>query len=322
MKRVLVTGGAGFIGSHLSETLLKQGDEIFIVDNLSTGSIENIRHLEGNKNLHVTVADINNKAVLEPIVAQCEHIYHLAAAVGVKRIIQEPVETIETNILGAHTVFSLAAKYNRRTLISSSSEVYGKGDKVPFCEEDDSIFGPTVKSRWSYACSKAIDEFLALAYFKEKKLPVIIARLFNVIGPRQTGAYGMVVPTFIDQALKGEPITVYGDGNQTRSFAYVSDVVGAMIKLMQHRDSAGRVFNIGNDKEISIGQLAQKVKEKTGSQSEIVYIPYDQAYEVGFEDMSRRVPDIRRIRKLIGFEPTVDLDTALETIIESRSVKR
>lgn len=318
----LVTGGAGFIGSHLTEALLKQGDEVFVVDNLSTGSFENIRHLKDNKNLRLIITDITDKPVLEPLVAQCDVIYHLAAAVGVKRIIEEPVETIETNILGTHTILSLAAKYNKKILISSSSEVYGKGNKVPFREDDDFVFGPTIKSRWSYACSKAMDEFLALAYFREKGLPVIIARLFNIIGPRQTGRYGMVVPTFIKQALEGEPITVYGDGKQTRSFAYVTDVIEAMIKLMNHPKCIGEIFNIGNDEEINITELASKVKEKTDSKSPIVYIPYDEAYEVGFEDMLRRAPDICKIKSLIGFEPSTDLNTALELIIQHLSSSR
>ncbi|MBA7603142.1 Bifunctional polymyxin resistance protein ArnA [subsurface metagenome] len=312
----LVTGGAGFIGSHLTEELLKQGNEVFVVDNFSTGSFKNICHLKESKNLHLIITNITDKPTLELLVAQCDVIYHLAAAVGVKRIIQEPVETIETNILGSHTILSLAAKYNKKILISSTSEVYGKGNKMPFKEDNDCVLGPTIKNRWSYACSKAMDEFLALAYYKEKGLPIIIARLFNIIGPRQTGTYGMVVPTFIEQALKGFPITVFGDGKQTRSFTYINDAVQVMIKLMLHPKSIGDIFNIGNDFEISIIELALKIKKKTRSQSKIVYIPYDKAYEEGFEDMLHRVPDISKIKTLIDYKFITDLDTALELIIK------
>lgn len=314
--KVLITGGAGFIGSHLAERLLDREDEVYVIDNFSTGRLENIRHLFSESGFHLTVGTILDEKTLEPLVETCDQVYHLAAAVGVRLIIEKPVETIETNILGTEIVLKLANKYKRKVLVASSSEVYGKGNHVPFTEEDDRTYGSTTKSRWSYASSKAVDEFLAMAYFHEKKLPLVIARLFNTIGPRQTGSYGMVVPSFVQQALLGHPITVYGDGEQTRSFTYVDDVVFAFLKLIEHPQSVGEVFNVGNTEEVSINDLASLVKKLTDSPSQIVHIPYEQAFEKGFEDMQRRIPDITKIKKLIGFKPTVSLEESIKRIIE------
>jgi UDP-glucose 4-epimerase len=312
----LITGGAGFIGSHLAERLLEKGDEVHVIDNFSTGRLDNIQHLLSESKFHLTVGTILNEKTVEPLVQACDRIYHLAAAVGVRLIIERPVDTIETNILGTEIVLRLANKYKRKVLITSTSEVYGKGNHVPFKEGDDRTYGATIKSRWSYATSKAVDEFLALAYFHEKKLPVVIVRLFNTIGPRQTGSYGMVVPSFVQQALLGHPITVYGDGEQTRSFTYVDDVVYALLQLMEHPQATGEVFNVGNSEEISINDLASLVKKMVGSESQIVHISYDEAFEKGFEDMQRRVPDITKIKKLIGFKPTVSLEESIRRIIE------
>jgi UDP-glucose 4-epimerase len=312
----LITGGAGFIGSYLAERLLEKGDEVYVIDNFSTGRLDNIQHLLSESRFHLTVGTILNGKTVEPLVQTCDRIFHLAAAVGVRLIIERPVDTIETNILGTEIVLRLANKYKRKVLIASTSEVYGKGNHVPFKEEDDRTYGPTIKSRWSYATSKAVDEFLALAYFHEKKLPVLIVRLFNTIGPRQTGSYGMVVPSFVQQALLGHPITVYGNGEQTRSFTYVDDVVSALVKLMEHPQAVGEVFNVGNSEEISINDLASLVKKMVGGDSEIVHMPYDKAFEKGFEDMQRRVPDITRIKKLIGFNPTISLEESIKRIIE------
>jgi UDP-glucose 4-epimerase len=315
--RVLITGGAGFVGSHLAEVLLERGDEVFVLDDLSTGSIENISHLKGNPRFHYTIDTVANEPVLAELIDRCDTVVHLAAAVGVKLIVEAPVRTIETNVHGTEVVLKIANKKKKLVLIASTSEVYGKSTVVPFKEDADLVLGPTLKHRWAYACSKMIDEFLALAYWKERKLPVIIVRLFNTVGPRQTGQYGMVVPNFVRQALAGHPITVFGDGNQSRSFTFVGDVVRAMVALINEPRAIGQVFNIGNGREISIGDLAVRIKEMTGSQSPIVRIPYDQAYEEGFEDMPRRVPDISKIRALVGYEPTVELDEILGRVIES-----
>ena len=314
--KVLITGGAGFIGSHLAERLLEKGDEVYVIDDFSTGRLDNIQHLLSEPKFHLTVGTILNEKTVEPLVQACDRIYHLAAAVGVRLIIQRPVDTIETNILGTEIVLRLANKYKKKTLITSTSEVYGKGNHVPFKEGDDRTYGPTIKSRWSYATSKAVDEFLALAYFHEKKLPVVIARLFNTIGPRQTGSYGMVVPSFVQQALLGHPITVYGDGEQTRCFTYVDDVISALVELMEHPQAVGQVFNVGNSEEISINDLASLVKKLVGGDSEIIHIPYEEAFEKGFEDMQRRVPDITKIKKLIDFKPSVSLEESIKEIIE------
>jgi UDP-glucose 4-epimerase len=314
--RVLITGGAGFVGSHLAEAYLQRGDEVWVLDDLSTGGVQNIEHLMANPSFHYVIDTVMNVPVLAVCIDRCDIVIHLAAAVGVRLIVESPVNTIETNIKGTEHVLTLANKKKKRVLIASTSEVYGKNVRVPFREDDDLVMGPTIKGRWSYACSKAIDEFLAIAYWKEKKLPVVIARLFNTVGPRQTGRYGMVIPSFVRQGLSGSPITVFGDGTQSRSFTYVSDVVGAIVRLMDSDHTVGQVYNIGNGKEISIMDLARLVREMTGNISEIVLVPYDQAYEEGFEDMPRRVPDISKIRKAIGFEPTLGIRAILEKVIE------
>jgi UDP-glucose 4-epimerase len=317
--RVLITGGAGFIGSHLSESYLQRGDEVFVIDDLSTGSIENIRHLKDHPRFHYTIDSIHNQPVTAELVDQCDVIFHLAAAVGVKLIVESPVRTIENNVHGTEVVLSLANKKKKKVLVASTSEVYGLSSEVPFREDGNLVMGATNKGRWSYACSKAIDEFLALAYWREKKLPTIVVRLFNTVGPRQTGQYGMVIPTFVKQALAGRPITVYGSGKQSRCFCYVGDVVGALVKLMDSDDSVGDVFNIGSNQEISILDLAKRVKELTDSDSEIVFVPYDEAYEEGFEDMPRRIPDVSKVNKLISFKPEKKLDEILQAVIEFHS---
>ena len=314
--RVLITGGAGFVGSHLAEALLSRGDEVFVLDNLSTGSIHNIAHLKEHARFHYTIDSITNEPLLAELVDRADTVVHLAAAVGVKLIVEAPVHTIETNVHGTEVVLKHANKKKKLVLIASTSEVYGKSVEVPFREDADLVLGPTVKHRWAYACSKMIDEFLALAYWKERKLPVIIVRLFNTVGPRQTGQYGMVIPNFVRQALAGQPITVFGDGTQSRSFTYVGDVVRAMVALVDEPRAVGQVFNIGNGTEITIADLASKVKQLTESSSAIVRVPYDQAYEAGFEDMPRRVPDISKLRALVGYEPTVELDEILTRVIE------
>jgi UDP-glucose 4-epimerase len=315
----LITGGAGFIGSHLADAYLQRGDEVYAVDDLSTGSIENIQHLKTNARFHYTIDSVHNQPVVAELVDQCDVIFHLAAAVGVKLIVESPVRTIETNVRGTEVVLSLANKKKKKVLVASTSEVYGLSEQVPFREDGNLVMGATTKGRWSYACSKAIDEFLALAYWREKKLPTIIVRLFNTVGPRQTGQYGMVIPTFVKQALAGRPITVYGDGKQTRCFGYVGDVVGALVKVMDHPQAVGQVFNIGSNEEVTILELAQRVKELTGSESEIVFVPYDEAYEEGFEDMPRRVPDVSKVNSLVGFRPEMSLDGILQSVINFHS---
>ncbi len=314
--RSLVTGGAGFIGSHLCEELLKRGDEVFILDNLSTGRMENVGHLKNIEGFHITVDSILNKPVLEDLVARTDRIFHLAAAVGVKLIMEKPVGTIETNVLGTENVLGLANKYKKKVLLASTSEVYGKHSGHTLNEGTNMVLGPTKKRRWAYACTKALDEFLAFAYFDEKKLPVVVVRFFNTIGPRQTGQYGMVVPKFIRSAILGNPITVYGDGTQSRSFTYVKDAVRAVITLIEKTGAEGEVFNIGDGREITIHELARRIKSMTDSTSEIVFVPYDKVYGSGFEDMERRAPDISKIRAFIGYEPSVNLDQALEIIIQ------
>jgi len=317
--KVLITGGAGFIGSHLAESLLERGDEVYVLDDLSTGSIDNIEHLKGAKGFRYTIDTVMNEPSTAEQVDRVDVVVHLAAAVGVRLIVESPVHTIETNVHGTETVLKLANKKKKRVLLASTSEVYGKSVEFPFREDSDLVMGPTTKGRWSYACSKAIDEFLALAYYKEKKLPVTVVRLFNTVGPRQTGRYGMVIPNFVRQALAGAPITVHGDGSQRRCFTDVSDVVRALIGLIDHHDAIGEVFNVGSQQEISILDLAKKVKAKAKSASEIVFVPYEKAYEEGFEDMPRRVPDTSKIEKLVGFRPTVSLDAILERVIEHLS---
>ena len=315
--RVLITGGAGFVGSHLSDALLQRGDEVFVLDNLSTGSIDNIAHLKPHPRVHYTIDSVTNEPLLAEMIDTCDVVAHLAAAVGVKLIVEAPVHTIETNVHGTEVVLKHANKKKKLVLIASTSEVYGKSAEVPFREDADLVLGPSEKHRWAYACSKLIDEFLALAYWKERKLPVVIVRLFNTVGPRQTGQYGMVIPNFVRQALAGQPITVFGDGTQSRSFTYVGDVVRAVTALINEPGAIGHVFNIGHGAEISINALAEKVKSLTNSPSEVVHIPYDQAYESGFEDMPRRVPDTTKLQSLIGFRPTVELDEILTRVIES-----
>jgi UDP-glucose 4-epimerase len=315
MSRSLITGGAGFVGSHLAEELLRRGEEVFVIDDLSTGRIDNIESLKPNPKFHYAIDSVHNEPVLAELIDRCDVVYHLAAAVGVKLIVESPVNTIETNVHGTEVVLKLANKKKKKVLITSTSEVYGKSTSFPFREDQDLVLGPTTKGRWSYACSKAIDEFLAIAYWHEKRLPVVIVRLFNTVGPRQTGRYGMVIPNFVQQALIGEPITVFGDGTQSRAFGYVGDVVRALADLARHPQAVGEVFNIGNANEITMNALAELIRQMTGSKSEITHIPYDQAYEQGFEDMPRRVPDISKIQRLIGYQPTVDLEQILERVI-------
>ena len=320
--RVLITGGAGFIGSHLADAYLQRGSDVYVIDDLSTGKIENIQHLKGNPKFHYTIESVHNQPITAELVDQCDVIFHLAAAVGVRLIVESPVRTIETNVRGTEVVLSLANKKKKKVLIASTSEVYGLSSDVPFREDGNLVMGATTKGRWSYACSKAIDEFLALAYWREKKLPTIVARLFNTVGPRQTGQYGMVIPTFVKQALAGRPITVYGDGTQSRCFGYVGDVVGALMGLMENEKAVGQVFNIGSNQETSILDLARRVKELTQSDSDIVFVPYDEAYEEGFEDMPRRVPDISKVRELVGFQPKMSLDGILKSVIDYQSGRR
>jgi UDP-glucose 4-epimerase len=314
--RALITGGAGFIGSHLAEALLNQGHEVDIIDNLSTGSIRNVGHLKTNPRFKYTIDTLTNEPLLAELIDRNDVIFHFAAAVGVKLIVDEPVHTIETNVHGTEVVLKHANKKRKKVVIASTSEVYGKSTDVPFREDADLVMGATVKHRWAYACSKAIDEFLALAYYKERGLPVIIVRFFNTVGPRQTGQYGMVLPSFVRQALAGEPITVFGDGTQSRSFTYVGDVVECLMKLVNEPKALGQVFNIGNKEEVTILRLAEIVKSRTGSASPIEFVPYDKAYEEGFEDMPRRVPDLSKIRALVGYEPKVQLDEIISRVID------
>ncbi len=313
--KVLVTGGAGFIGSHLCERLLERGDEVHIIDDLSTGNIANIQHLKTHPDFHYTIDSITNQRVMAELVDLCDVTYHLAAAVGVRLIVESPVRTMETNIRGTEMVLALAEQKKKRVLITSTSEVYGKREQIPFREDDDLVMGPTNKGRWSYACSKAIDEFLAIAYWKEKRVPTVIVRLFNTVGPRQTGRYGMVIPNFVTQALTGEDITVFGDGQQSRCFTHVDDAVSALLKIADHRNANGEVYNIGSRQEITILDLAHRIKQLTESESRIVFVPYERAYEEGFEDMMRRVPDLTKAHRLIGYEPRVSLDQILHSVI-------
>ena len=316
MKKIFITGGAGFIGSHMAQRFLDLGHAVSVMDDLSTGSINNIAHLKGREGFSYCIDTIFNEPLLREMIDACDVVFHMAASVGVRLIITDPVNTIENNIHGTELVLKYASLKGKRTFIASSSEVYGKGSRIPFSEEDDIILGPTSKGRWSYACSKAIDEFLGLAYFKEKQLPVTSFRLFNTVGPRQTGRYGMVIPRFISAALRNEPVEVYGDGTQSRCFINVADVVDACVKLMDADGSIGTVVNIGSGEEISIADLARKVISMTGSGSKIEFIPYSQAMEEGFEDMQRRVPDTKRIKSLIDFSPRYSLDDTLRQVIE------
>jgi len=313
--RVLITGGAGFIGSHLAGRCLRQGDEVYVVDDLSTGAIENIQALQSHPRFHYHIDTVTNVPLTAELIDLCDVTFHLAAAVGVRLIVESPVQTIETNLRGTETVLSLAAKKRKRVVLASTSEVYGKRVKVPFREDDDLVIGPPDRGRWSYACSKAIDEFLALAYWKEKRVPTIVVRLFNTVGPRQTGRYGMVVPTLVRQALEGRPLTVYGDGSQSRCFGHVHDIVGALVELVRYDAAVGQVYNVGNDKETTILELADRIRELTQTRMPIEMVPYDEAYEAGFEDMQRRVPDLTKIRRLIGYEPRFDLDAILTDVV-------
>lgn len=313
--RALITGGAGFIGSHLAESLLGAGHGVTIVDDLSTGRFENISHLTGLPGLQFVAETITNEMITDRLIRECDVVFHLAAAVGVQLIVSDPVRVIETNIFGTHAILKLANRYRKKVFLASTSEIYGKGNHAPFKEDDDRILGPTTRSRWCYSASKGVDEFLALAYWKEKALPVVIFRLFNTIGLRQTGQYGMVVPRFVSQALKGDPISVYGDGQQSRCFCDVSDAARAIIELADCPKAVGEVFNIGSTTEITILELARRVKALTGSRSEIVFVPYEKAYEKGFDDMRRRVPDISKVSHVIGWTPRLSLDESLERII-------
>ncbi|MBI4539307.1 MAG: GDP-mannose 4,6-dehydratase [Gemmatimonadetes bacterium] len=314
-ERALVTGGAGFIGSHLTEALLDRGWEAHVIDDLSTGSIDNIAHLKGRRTFSYTIDTVMNRPLMAELVDRADTVFHLAAAVGVRLIVEEPVRTIETNIKATELVLELASKKNKTVLIASTSEVYGKRNGGKFLEDDDVVLGPTSRSRWCYAASKMIDEFLALAYARELGLPVAVLRIFNTIGPRQTGQYGMVVPRFVMQALSGEPITVYGNGMQRRSFTWVGDVIDAMIAVVRHSGARGEVFNVGHTKDVTIRDLAKIVKELTASESEIVFVPFEEAYAPGFEDIPQRVPDISKLAELIGYRPTLDLPEMLEHII-------
>jgi UDP-glucose 4-epimerase len=314
--RHLITGGAGFIGSHLAETLLARGDEVFVLDDLSTGSVENIRHLKTHARFHYAFDSITNKHLLAELVDESDVIFHLAAAVGVRLIVESPVRTLETNVYGTQLVLDAASKKKKLVVTASTSEVYGKSNQVPFREDADLVLGPTTKGRWSYAASKALDEFLALSYWKEKKQPVIVLRLFNTVGPRQTGRYGMVLPNFVRQALDGEPITVFGTGKQSRCFCDVRDTIEAIVRLVGNPESIGEVVNIGSDEEVSMEALAQIVKQRTKSSSPITYTPYDQAYEPGFEDMPRRIPSVEKLERLTGFRPTTTLFAIVDRVID------
>jgi UDP-glucose 4-epimerase len=314
--RVLVTGGAGFVGSHLSESLLAAGHQVHIVDDLSTGSIDNITHLKGHKGFGYTIDTVFNEPLTAELIDAADVVFHLAAAVGVKLIVERPVHTIECNVHGTEVVLRYASKKRKLVLVASTSEVYGKSIHVPFREDADLVLGATTRHRWAYACSKMLDEFHALAYYKEKKLPAIVFRLFNTVGPRQTGQYGMVLPNFVRQALANEPITVFGDGTQSRSFTYVGDVVRGLMALMVEPKAIGQVFNIGNVEEVTIRQLAERVRAACNSTSEIVTIPYEQAYDSGFEDMPRRVPDLTKINQFVGYEPRVGLDEIIRAVVD------
>jgi UDP-glucose 4-epimerase len=312
--RYLITGGAGFIGSHLADALIARGDEVFILDDLSTGSVENIRHLKSNNRFHYIFDSITNKQVLAELVDESDVVFHLAAAVGVRLIVESPVRTIETNVYGTQLVLDAASKKKKLVFTASTSEVYGKSDKIPFHEDADLVLGATTKGRWSYAASKALDEFLALAYWKEKKQPVIVVRLFNTVGPRQTGRYGMVVPNFVRQALAGSPITIYGSGQQSRCFCDVRDTVEAFLRLVGNERAIGEVINIGSTEEITIEGLAKAVKQRTLSDSPITFVPYEQAYESGFEDMQRRVPALGKLQGLINFAPATRLPEIIDRV--------
>jgi UDP-glucose 4-epimerase len=318
----LITGGAGFIGSHLAERLLERGDQVLLMDNLSTGSMENIRHLKKYDRMHYFLEPLANRQLLAELVDEADVIFHLAAAVGVKLIVESPVRTIETNVNGTQMVLEAACRKRKLVFAASTSEVYGKNTNVPFREDADLVLGPTTKGRWSYAASKALDEFLALSYWKEKRLPVIVARLFNTVGPRQTGRYGMVLPNFVRQAMDGASITVYGTGQQSRCFCDVNDAVEALLRLAASDQAVGEVVNVGNDEEVTIENLALQVKERAKSSSPIAYVPYDQAYEPGFEDMFRRVPCVEKLESLTGFRPQTPLPEIIDRVVSYVGGKR
>ncbi|HEY6464837.1 MAG TPA: GDP-mannose 4,6-dehydratase [Candidatus Acidoferrales bacterium] len=321
--RYLITGGAGFIGSHMAEALLSRGDRVFIIDDLSTGSVDNIRHLKGRDRFHYSFDSITNKHLLAELVDESDVIFHFAAAVGVRLIVESPVRTIETNVYGTQLILDAASKKKKLVVTASTSEVYGKSDKIPFHEDADLVLGPTTKGRWSYAASKALDEFLALSYWKERNQPVIVARFFNTVGPRQTGRYGMVLPNFVRQALEDAPITIYGSGQQSRCFCHVRDTVEALLRLTANERAIGEVVNIGTDQEISIEGLAHLVKQRAKSNSKLEYVPYDRAYEPGFEDMVRRVPSLQKLQSLANFRPSIPLTQIVDDVAEyfrSRSI--
>ncbi len=320
--RALITGGAGFIGSHLADRLLSRGDEVLILDDLSTGSVENIRHLKAHERFHYFFDSIQNRPLLAELIDESDVVFHLAAAVGVRLIVESPVRTIETNVNGTQLVLEAACKKKKLVFAASTSEVYGKSEHVPFHEDADLVLGPTTIGRWSYAASKALDEFLALSYWKEKKQPVVIARLFNTVGPRQTGRYGMVLPNFVRQALEGSPIRVFGTGQQSRCFCDVSDSIEAILRLVTTSKAVGEVVNVGSDQEVTIEGLAHRVKEAARSSSSVEFVPYDQAYEPGFEDMPRRVPALGKLERLTGFRPAIQLDAIVDRVIDYQTTKR
>ncbi len=319
--RILVTGGAGFIGSYLCEAYIERGDEVYAIDDLSTGSLDNLAELLKSSRFHFVNDTILNREAMIELTGICDVVVHLAAAVGVRLIIEEPLKSIHTNIAGTETVLELANKFRKKTFIASTSEVYGRNSRVPLREDDERVYGSTTVARWSYAATKAMDEFMALAYHRTKQLPVIVARFFNTVGPRQTGRYGMVIPRFVGQALRNEPLTIFGDGSQTRTFTYVSDVVRGMMAMIDEPAAVGEIFNLGGEEEISIRDLAERIIALTGSSSTLEYIPYERAYEEGFEDMKRRVPDTGKARRLMGYRNTVDLDAMLRKIIESQRTR-
>ena len=316
--RALITGGAGFIGSHLADALLARGDSVILLDNLSTGRLENIEHLRQRDDVEFVLGSILNADLVDDLMSRADVAFHLAAAVGVQLIVDKPLESLATNIRGSEIVFEKAHKHGTKVLVTSTSEIYGKNTSDKLGEEDDRILGSLLKSRWSYSEPKAIEEILAYTYWRQKGLPTVIVRLFNTVGPRQTGHYGMVIPRFVGQAIKGEAITVYGDGQQTRCFCYVGDVVGGLLALMDHPEASGRAYNLGGSEEVSMEALAQRIITAAGSSSKIRYVPYDEAYEEGFEDMQRRVPDTTRARQLVGFEPQVGLDEILAMVVEDQ----
>jgi UDP-glucose 4-epimerase len=315
--RVLITGGAGFVGSHLADACLLRGDEVYVLDDLSTGSIDNIEYLKRHPYFHYTIGRVQNASVTAELVDRVDMVYHLAAEVGVRRVIDSPISTIENNVQATEVVFNAAAKKGKRVLFTSTSEVYGLSTDLPYKEDGNIVMGAASKGRWSYACSKALDEFLALAYYNERQMPVTVVRLFNTVGPRQTGHYGMVVPSLVQQAMTGKPMTVYGDGSQSRCFGFVKDVVRALVALMERPEAAGEIYNIGASTEISILDLAKRVKEITNSDSPIVLIPYADAYDSGYQDMPRRIPDTTKLRNLVGFAPTTDIDEIVDSVMKS-----